>query len=178
MKVSGNFLNQIDPNIIAELNEVVGKLSKKDPTLWGEAAAAEAAIRLNWVDLPTISRELLPQLDALSAWSRTQSLTQVILCGMGGSSLAPEVIANTYKRSLTILDSTDPKQIINATPKDLGSALVIIASKSGSTIETTSQMAYFEEKFISAELDPANHFVVVTDPKSSLEIQARSRATR
>jgi glucose-6-phosphate isomerase len=96
MKVSGQFLNQIDPNIIAELNEVVGKLSKKDPTLWGEAAAADAAIRLNWVDLPTSSRELLPQLDALSAWARTQSLTQVILCGMGGSSLAPEVVANTY----------------------------------------------------------------------------------
>jgi glucose-6-phosphate isomerase len=175
MKVSGNFLNQIDPNIIAELNEVVSKLSKKDPSLWGEAAAAEAAIRLNWVDLPTSSRELLPQLDALSAWARTQSLTQVILCGMGGSSLAPEVIANTYKRNLTILDSTDPKQIINATPKDLGSALVIIASKSGSTIETTSQMAYFEEKFISAKLDPANHFVIVTDPNSALETQARSK---
>jgi glucose-6-phosphate isomerase len=175
MKVSGNFLYQIDPKIIAELNQVVSKLSKKDPTLWGEAAAAEAAIRLNWVDLPTSSRELLPQLDALSAWARTQSLTQVILCGMGGSSLAPEVIANTYKRNLTILDSTDPKQIINATPKDLGSALVIIASKSGSTIETTSQMAYFEEKFISAKLDPANHFVIVTDPNSALETQARSK---
>jgi glucose-6-phosphate isomerase len=175
MKVSGNFLNQIDPKIIAELNEVVSKLSKKDPTLWGEAAAAEATIRLNWVDLPTSSRELLPQLDALSAWARTQSLTQVILCGMGGSSLAPEVIANTYKRNLTVLDSTDPKQIINATPKDLGSALVIIASKSGSTIETTSQMAYFEERFISANLDPANHFVIVTDPNSSLDMQARSK---
>jgi glucose-6-phosphate isomerase len=175
MKVSGNFLNQIDPKIIAELNEVVSKLSKKDPTLWGEAAAAEATIRLNWIDLPTSSRELLPQLDALSAWARTQSLTQVILCGMGGSSLAPEVIANTYKRNLTVLDSTDPKQIINATPKNLGSALVIIASKSGSTIETTSQMAYFEERFISANLDPANHFVIVTDPNSALETQARSK---
>jgi len=175
MKVSGSFLNQIDPKIVAELNEVAIKLSKKDPTLWGEAAAAEAAIRLNWVDLPTSSRELLPQLDALSAWARTQSLTQVILCGMGGSSLAPEVIANTYKRNLTILDSTDPKQIINATPKDLDTALVVIASKSGSTIETISQMAYFEEKFISAKLNPANHFVVVTDPKSSLDTQARSK---
>jgi glucose-6-phosphate isomerase len=94
---------------------------------------------------------------------------------MGGSSLAPEVIAKTYKRNLTILDSTDPQQIINATPEDLDSALVIIASKSGSTIETTSQMAYFEEKFISAELDPANHFVIVTDPNSALDTQARSK---
>jgi glucose-6-phosphate isomerase len=175
MKVSGNFIKQIDPKIVAELNEVVSKLSKKDPTLWGEAAAAEAAIRLNWVDLPSSSRDLLPQLDALSAWARTQSLTQVILCGMGGSSLAPEVIAKTYKRNLTILDSTDPKQIINATPEDLDSALVIIASKSGSTIETTSQMAYFEEKFISANLEPVNHFVIVTDPNSSLDMQARSK---
>ena len=175
MKVSGNFINQIDPIVIAELNEVDSKLSKKDPTLWGEAASVEAAIRLNWVDLPSSSRDLLPQLDALSAWARTQSLTHVILCGMGGSSLAPEVIANTYKRKLTILDSTDPKQIINATPNDLSSTLVVIASKSGSTIETTSQMAYFEEKFISTKLDPANHFVVVTDPNSSLDTQARSK---
>mgnify|MGYP000887640340 CR=1 FL=1 len=70
-------------------------------------AAKEAAIRLNWVNLPEKSRELLPQLDALSAWSREFGHEVFILCGMGGSSLAPEVMAQVYKKKLTILDSTD-----------------------------------------------------------------------
>lgn len=175
MKISGKLLDQIDPKIVAELVEISGRISRKDPTIWGEAATAEAKLRLNWVDLPSSSRELLPQLDAISAWARTRSLTQVVLCGMGGSSLAPEVIANTFKKSLTILDSTDPKQISNATPKDLASTLIIIASKSGSTIETRSQMAYFEERISLANLNAADHFVIVTDPESALDSDARSK---
>lgn len=178
MRISGNFISQIDRKIIERLDVVASRLGKKDPTLWGPAAETEAAIRLNWVDLPVSSRELLPQLDALSAWARTQSLSQVLLCGMGGSSLAPEVISKTYKKKLIILDTTDPQQIINVTPKDLGSALIIISSKSGSTIETRSVMAYFEERFISESIEPKNHFVVVTDPASALDLEARSKGYR
>ena len=66
--------------------------------LGDEAAAAEAAVRLNWIDLPESSRDLLPQLDALSAKHRDK--TTNILCGMGGSSLGPEVIAQTFQRDL------------------------------------------------------------------------------
>ncbi len=175
MRISGKLLDQIDPKILKELIGISERISRKDPTIWGDEAIAEAMVRLNWVDLPSSSRELLPQLDAISAWARSRSLTQVILCGMGGSSLAPEVIANTYKKSLTILDSTDPTQISNATPKDLASTLIVIASKSGSTIETRSQMAYFEDKFSSANLNPADHFVIVTDPGSTLDFDGRSK---
>ncbi len=175
MKISGKLFDQIDPKIMTELIGISERVSKKDPTVWGDAATAEAKVRLNWVDLPSSSRDLLPQLDAISAWARSRTLTQVILCGMGGSSLAPEVIANTYKKNLTILDSTDPTQISNATPKDLTSTLIVIASKSGSTIETRSQMAYFEEKISQANLSPADHFVIVTDPGSALDSDARSK---
>ena len=73
---------------------------------------------------------------------------------MGGSSLAPEVIAATYRKRLTVLDSTDPKQIQLAIPKDLEKSVIVVGSKSGSTIETSSQKSFFEKLFIDNKLDP------------------------
>ena len=138
MRISGKSASEVNSQIQNRLQEVTTKLALKDSTLWGPAAAAEASIRLNWVDLPKSSRQLLPQLDALSAWARSNNLTEIVLCGMGGSSLAPEVIAATYRKRLTVLDSTDPKQIQMAIPKNLEKSIIIIGSKSGSTIETSS----------------------------------------
>ena len=91
------------PAEIESLVEISARIARKDPTIWGPAAAAEAAVRLDWVDLPKSSRELLPALDALAAWSRELGHENFILCGMGGSSLAPEVIATHFKKRLTIL---------------------------------------------------------------------------
>ncbi len=164
--------------VARDLNSTAKKLQIKDPTLWGEAAAAEAANRLNWINLPVASRELLPQLDALSAWARSNNLTNFILCGMGGSSLAPEVMAKAYGKTLTILDTTDPEQIRLAIPKNLKETLIIVGSKSGSTIETASQKSFFEDLFLSAGLDPINHFVIVTDPDSPLDKSARASKFR
>ncbi|CAB4532372.1 MAG: glucose-6-phosphate isomerase [Actinobacteria bacterium] len=154
------------------------KLARKEASLWGEAAAAEAAIRLNWIDLPVTSRDLLPELDALSAWARSTNLTNIILCGMGGSSLAPEVIAKHYEKKLTVLDSTDPAQIAAALPADLTSTVVVVGSKSGSTIETASQRSYFAEQIIAAGLNLADHMVVITDPGSPLDSEARALGLR
>ena len=156
-----------------KLDKVTDRLANCDPTIWGESAAKEAAIRLNWVNLPEKSRELLPQLDALSAWSREFGHEVFILCGMGGSSLAPEVMAQVYKKKLTILDSTDPAHVKRVLDQDLSKSCIIIGSKSGSTIETASQMAAANEQLIKQGLDPKNHFVVITDPGSPLDIQAR-----
>jgi glucose-6-phosphate isomerase len=175
MKISGKLGNLAADKFSEKLFAVCERLAQKDSTLWGEKAAAEASIRLNWVDLPTASRQLLPELDALSAWARSNALTDVILCGMGGSSLAPEVIAATYSKKITILDSTDPNQILNATPKDLSKSIIIIASKSGTTVETRSHMAYFENLVTQAGLRSINHFVVITDPSSALDVDARSK---
>jgi glucose-6-phosphate isomerase len=74
------------------------RLVKKDTAIWGAEAAAEASIRMDWIDLPNESRALLAQLDALFA--KHKHLSKVILCGMGGSSLGPEVIAQTFGKEL------------------------------------------------------------------------------
>ena len=147
-------------------------LAKKDSTLWGAAAQPEAAIRLNWVDLPTSSRALLPELDALAA--RFRGYDRVILCGMGGSSLGPEVIAASYGRDIFILDSTDPDYLTHALSYDLSQTIIIVGSKSGSTLETSSQRAFFEHYLKENGLVPQNHMVIVTDPGSPLDQQSRA----
>ncbi|MBU3692104.1 MAG: hypothetical protein FGM47_01125 [Candidatus Nanopelagicaceae bacterium] len=160
------------------LNQITQRLAKKDSNIWGPAAQAEASIRLNWVDLPESSRDLLPLLDALSAWSRELKHDNFVLCGMGGSSLAPEVIAATYGKKLTVLDSTDPEHVSEVLNRDLRSTCFIIGSKSGSTIETASQKIAAEQHLIKQGLRPAEHLVVVTDPGSPLDIQARESGYR
>jgi glucose-6-phosphate isomerase len=93
---------------------------------------------------------------------------------MGGSSLAPEVIAATYRKELFVLDSTDPVYIHHALAGDLRETVVVVGSKSGSTIETASQRALFAEAFRTLNLDPVDHMVIVTDPGSPLDKSARA----
>jgi glucose-6-phosphate isomerase len=162
--------------IITKLDSISLRISAKDYTIWGENT--EAKTRMGWVDLPTKSRDLLPQLDALSAWARSKNLTEIVLCGMGGSSLAPEVIAATYGKKLTVLDSTDPAQILNAVPKELSKSIIIIGSKSGTTIETKSHFAFFVNLFTKANLLPTDHIVIITDQNTSLDEIARSEGYR
>ena len=175
IKISGPLLQKYDSEgfLAIDLNSITEKLAKKDPTLWGQAATAEAAIRLNWIDLPNSSISLLPQLEKLNKWSSNLGHQKIILCGMGGSSLAPEVFGKCYKKAITVLDSTDPEQIAYALPNDLKSCLIIIGSKSGSTIETASHKAFFENEFKNAGLNPINHIVIITDPNSPLDQNAR-----
>jgi len=148
------------------------RLVKKDFTIWGPDASEEAKIRMDWIDLPTESRELLAQLDALTA--KFRHLSTIVLCGMGGSSLGPEVIAHTYGKELIVLDSTDPHYVSHCLPEKLETTLVIVGSKSGSTIETASQKALFEDRFQAAGLDKTKHMIIVTDPNSPLDIQSRN----
>ena len=174
MKISGPSLAAIDreSEIYRKLREAHPRISNKDASTWGSKAAAEAAIRLNWVDLPESSQQLLPQIGEIG--KRFASHSRVVLCGMGGSSLGPEVIALTYKKDIFIFDSTDPNYARHAIGTDLAHALVVVSSKSGSTIETASQRALFQGQFESAGLNPANHMLFVTDPGSPLDIQVRS----
>ncbi len=166
------------PEKVSALNAITAKLAAKDATLWGPAAQAEAEIRLNWIDLPLTSRELLPTLDALSAWSREIGHSDFVLCGMGGSSLAPEVIAAVYKKNLTVLDSTDPEHVKVVLDRDLSRTCFVIGSKSGSTIETASQKSAAEAQLLRQGLDPKNHLVVVTDPGSPLDKESRAAGLR
>ena len=108
IELSGSLLDKYDPqsDIARDLNSITSALARKDSTLWGTAASAEAAIRLNWIDLPNSSMELIPKLDQLRAWVAENKLSQIILCGMGGSSLAPEVLGKTFGR-LTVLEENE-----------------------------------------------------------------------
>ena len=160
-----------DSALYKKLHDAHLRLIKKDNTIWGSDAATEASIRMDWVDFPTESRSLLAELDALCA--KHKHFSNVILCGMGGSSLGPEVIANTFKKKLFILDSTDPNYISHALPSNLKETLVVVASKSGSTIETASQKSFFENLFEKAGLSATEHIIIVTDPLSPLDTSSQ-----
>ena len=161
-----------------ELIAISERLSQKDATLWGEAASKEAAIRLNWVDLPINSMSLIPALEELAHWAHLNKLTNIILCGMGGSSLAPEVLSKVYSKNLTVLDTTNPDQIHGAIPDDLTNSVVVVSSKSGSTIETASQLSLFTKLFKDSGLNPADHFIIVTDPGSPLDLNSKKNGYR
>jgi glucose-6-phosphate isomerase len=153
---------------------VAAKLLDKDPTLWGPAAEAESKIRLGWVDTHKRSRELVPRLAELRTELTARGLDHVVLAGMGGSSLAPEVITATLGKALTILDTTDPHQIRRALGDRLSRTVVVVASKSGSTVETDSHRRAYLTAFEDAGLDNiGGRFVVVTDPGSPFEATAR-----
>jgi glucose-6-phosphate isomerase len=153
---------------------VAAKLVAKDPTLWGPAAEAESKIRLGWVDTHRRSRELLPQLAELRRTLAARGLRHVVLAGMGGSSLAPEVITGTLGAPLTVLDTTDPHQVRAALRDRLANTVVVVASKSGSTVETDSHRRAYLAAFEAAGLDDiGGRFVVVTDPGSPFEATAR-----
>jgi glucose-6-phosphate isomerase len=151
---------------------VPGLLVEKDPTLWGDEAESEAKIRLGWVDTFRRSRDLLPTLAALR--EACADLRHVVLAGMGGSSLAPEVITRTLGVRLTVLDTTDPHQVRAALADRLEQTVVVVASKSGSTVETDSHRRAYLRAFTDAGLtDVGRRFVVVTDPGSPLEAIGR-----
>ncbi|MGQ0718315.1 MAG: glucose-6-phosphate isomerase [Pseudonocardiales bacterium] len=153
--------------LIAE--RVASALARQDPTLWGPQAEPEAARRLAWVALPETSRPLLATIEALRADLHSDGIDRVVLAGMGGSSLAPEVICATDEVALTVLDTTDPGQVADALAGDLERTVLVVSSKSGSTVETDSHRRVFAAAFTAAGLDPAAHLVVVTDPGSPLQ---------
>jgi glucose-6-phosphate isomerase len=153
---------------------VPGLLARKDPTLWGPDAESEAKTRLGWIDTHRRSRQLLPLLAELK--EELADLDRVVLAGMGGSSFAAEVIARTLGRPLTVLDTTDPGQIGRAISDRLERTVVVVSSKSGTTIETDSVRRAYLGAFLDAgltEAEAGRHFVIVTDPGSPLEEVAR-----
>jgi glucose-6-phosphate isomerase len=159
----------------SELAGLAARLAAKDATLWGPEAEPEASKRLGWLDLPQSSEALLPQLRELRDRVRADGLDRVVLAGMGGSSLAPEVITRTAGVDLTILDSTDPHQVAAALGDRIDRTVLVVASKSGSTVETDSHRRAFEQAFRDAgltEAEVAQRIVVVTDPGSPLHDEA------
>ncbi len=165
--VAGKLRTSVD-QALATLREdaVADRLRDRDADLWGPQAATEAAHRLGWLDVVRVSRTFLPELNTLRDRLREEGVDQVVLCGMGGSSLAPEVICKAAGVPLTVLDSTHPDQVRTALGGDLARTVVVVSSKSGGTLETDSQRRAFVTAFGDVGIDPASRIVVVTDPGS------------
>lgn len=130
--------------------------------------------RLGWIDAPRGSLEQWEQLVAFAAAARRDGLTHALVCGMGGSSLAPRVLADSAgAETLAVLDSTDPAAVRAAEAwHDPASTLYVVTSKSGTTVETTAAMHHFTRRAAPRQL------VAVTDPGSPLERLARERGWR
>jgi len=151
---------------------VVSRIWDRDASLWSSDADVQTKIanRLGWLDVPGWALQRMDELRRLSADAR--SFSHAVLLGMGGSSLAPEVLAATFGASrLVVLDSTDPSEILAKQASiDPKRTMFFVASKSGETIETRSHAAHF-----LGSAGDAAHFVAVTDPGSPLETFARER---
>ncbi|MBL3687098.1 glucose-6-phosphate isomerase [Leucobacter zeae] len=159
-------------------DRVASRIFDHDTTLWGEAARAEAEIRLGWTDPFAAAESLLDEVEALRAELAGRGVDRIVLCGMGGSSLAPEVIARWSGVALTVIDSTHPAVMRRELSADLSRTAVVVSSKSGGTIETRSHRASFDHAFRETGIDPAGRIIVVTDPGSALEADAREAGQR
>lgn len=159
-------------------DKVASRIAAKDFTLWGKDAEAESSIRLGWVNSATDSQPLVAEILALREYFLAKGVSRFVLCGMGGSSLAPEVITRTANVELVVLDSTNADQVGSALAGDLSKTAVIVSSKSGSTVETDSQKRVFEKAFTDAGIDKTDRIVVVTDPGSPMEAAAKADGYR
>jgi transaldolase/glucose-6-phosphate isomerase len=167
---------------LADLDKkfVNGRLWGKDGTIWKESGPIIAKIknRLGWLDVRQTMD--IARLKALQASIKGSSFEHILLMGMGGSSLAPEVMYHTFGRqegfpAFLMLDSTDPDQIARLEAQiDPARTLYIVASKSGTTVETDSFYRYFWDK----SGGQASQFIAITDPDTALAQEATQRGFR
>src|SRR5699024_2501512 len=134
--------------------------------------AEDAAERIGWVDLPHRAEELLTRIAALRAGLTQHGPRTISLAGLGGPPPAPEVMAATAGVSLEVVDSTDPDQIVEAIGTDLSNTVLVVASKSGTTVETDAIRRSFAAAFESVGIDPASRMIAITDPGTELDPRA------
>ncbi len=165
---------------------IMRRIYTKDPTVWtfNTSAYPEIRSRLGWLDTYKTTETAIPEFLSLRNDLKKEGISKILLFGMGGSSLAAEVIADLFEKDtdikLQILDTSDPLQIAEArrkhNPKE---TLFIAASKSGTTTEVKMLLEYFmaEAKESLGDI-AAEHFIAITDPGTSLEKTARDYGFR
>jgi transaldolase/glucose-6-phosphate isomerase len=163
-----------------EGDSVPARLWAHDPLLWTNdpAGQAEVKARMGWLDLPVSSRAMVREIKAFANEVHNAGFKKFLLLGMGGSSLAPEVLSRTFQDSeytFAILDSTDPAQVLEAAKNfPPAETLYIVSSKSGGTAEVNAMSNYFWDR---SQKD-GSRFIAITDPGTSLETLARERSFR
>jgi glucose-6-phosphate isomerase len=172
-KLFSNFQAELD-KLIEE--KIIERIWNKDYTVWSNNPT-EIVNRLGWLDCINFSRKKLDDIYSFVDDIRKEGFTDVLLLGIGGSSLAPEVFGKVFGKAeeylnIHVLDSTHPdavKQISESL--NPSSTLYIVSTKSGGTIETISFMKYFYN-YVKDKLginEVAKHFIAITDPNSGLE---------
>jgi len=170
-----------------EANSVPARIWQHDPGLWTNDPAGKDEVknRLGWLDLPEKSKTLLSEIGEFADEVHNEGITRFLLLGMGGSSLASEVLSDVFSEEisngtrenprLSILDSTDPAQVAQ-TARDYPpeASLYIVASKSGSTAEVQAMFEYFWKL---SEGD-GSRFIAITDPGTPLELLATEHGFR
>jgi transaldolase / glucose-6-phosphate isomerase len=164
--------------------EVGARIWKKDPTVWFDPIRPEIVDRLGWLSLPTALSGRVEELQGFAQEIRENDTKNVVLLGMGGSSLAPDVVGRMFGAAdgfprLTVLDSTHPDAVREVDGAiDPNSTLFLVSSKSGTTTETLTLFRYFWDRVASTTSAPGRRFVAITDPGTPLEVLARTRGFR
>lgn len=160
------------------------RLWKKDWTLWSADPVAELTDRLGWLEMPESMQHQVGALRQFAEKAKADGMRHVVVLGMGGSSLAPEVFQRSFGNqpnypALMVLDSTHPAAVKALEAKiDLDRTLFLVSSKSGTTTETNSFFYYFWDKLKQLKPEPGEHFAAITDPGTPLEKIAGERNFR
>lgn len=182
--VIGTHLGPYQPLVDAALRKmaedsVFERVWAHDYTVW-KPAPSEITNRLGWLDVANRMRSEVNQLQAFAESVRATGCSDVLLLGMGGSSLAPELFGQVFHRRgyprLTVLDTTDPLAVLTCSQRLAPEqTLVVVSTKSGTTVETLSLCKFFYNWAAQAmgPQEAGRHFVAITDPGSHLENLAK-----
>lgn len=161
-----------------------GRFHRADPTFWPAAAASDVESRMGWVDLPEAMASEVARLGEFADAVRAEGFVRAVVLGMGGSSLAPDVLRGTFPTrpgylELEVLDSTHPEAVASLAARiDPGRTVFLVSSKSGTTTEPLAFYRYFWERVRASGADPRRSFAAVTDPGTPLEQLARDQGFR
>lgn len=163
------------------------RLFNKDPYLWKHDYENVKSInnRLGWLDSINIFLDIVNEIKAFADEIKNEGFRHIILLGMGGSSLCPEVAQKTFGNAegfpeLIVLDNTSPEAVLDVEARiNLSTSLFIVPSKSGTTTETLSFYKYFYDKVKQTEAEnPGKHFIAITDQGTPLEEEAKNKNFR
>ena len=177
----GNYQKLVDKGLEVMVKKNINhKIWSFDYLVW-KKRPTEISNRLGWLHIPEVMLDALPGIKEVVDQVRKEKFTHVVLLGMGGSSLAPEVLRETFGKKkgyleLTVLDSIDPGAVLEVRRShNLRKAIFISSTKSGETVETLSFTKYFYNEVLGevGKKNVGKHFIAITDPGSGLERLAK-----